>query len=276
MICHENQVKAKDGTNIFIREWLPEGEIKAVVCLVHGFGEHSNRYTSVAEAFTLENIAILAYDLRGHGLSGGKRGHTPTYEHLMEDISLILAEAKSIHKDLPIILYGHSMGGNLVLNYVLRYNPSIKAVIVTSPWLGLAFSPSKILLFLVKIMSKLSPSLSISNKLDINYLSHDLKNNSDYKDDPLVHSFISTGLFTAIESSGAWAVANSSKFNKELLLMQGSEDHITSLIATREFAKNVKSNITFKIWDGMYHEIHNELDKKKVVAYMLSWIKERL
>ncbi|HEY5562400.1 MAG TPA: lysophospholipase [Clostridiaceae bacterium] len=276
MICNENKVKAKDGTNIFIRCWQPEGIIKAVVCLVHGYGEHSNRYITVAEALTSENVALIAFDLRGHGLSSGKRGHTPTYEHLMMDITMILDEAKTLYKNIPIFLYGHSMGGNLVLNYVLRNNPCLTGVIVTSPWLGLASPPSKPLLFLVKIMSKIYPSFGIKNKMDITHLSHDIKNNSDYKNDPLVHNFITTRLFTSIQSSGIWAIANSSNFNKDLLLMQGSEDHITSLNATKDFASKIRSGITFKIWEGMYHEIHNELDKKYVLDYMVSWIKERL
>jgi alpha-beta hydrolase superfamily lysophospholipase len=107
--------------------WRPETP-KAVVVLVHGLGEHINRYQHVADAFVKAGYAMQAFDLRGHGKSAGQRGHTPTYESLMDDIADFIADAQKRYPDLPVFFYGHSMGGNHVINYDLR---SLQLLFVT-------------------------------------------------------------------------------------------------------------------------------------------------
>jgi alpha-beta hydrolase superfamily lysophospholipase len=117
------------------RCWLPE-QPKALVCLVHGFAEHMGRYTHVAEYFNAQGYGLIGFDLRGHGQSGGRRGHTPSYDDLIENIREMLALAAEKLEGLPLFLYGHSMGGNLVANYLIRpaeflercdYNKSLAA-----------------------------------------------------------------------------------------------------------------------------------------------------
>ena len=109
-----------DGVQFYFQGWQPETPPKAVVCLVHGLGEHSGRYAHVAAALNDAGYALLGFDLRGHGKSGGPRGHTPSYDTLMDDIGRLLAEAAQRYPGQPQFLYGHSLGGNLVLNYALR------------------------------------------------------------------------------------------------------------------------------------------------------------
>ena len=128
-----------DGLPLVGRCWEPAGEPRAVVCLVHGLGEHSGRYAHVAAALNDAGYAVLACDKRGHGRSGGKRGHTPSYEALMTDIDLLLAQAEQRFPGKPRFLYGHSLGGNEVLNYALRRKPDLAGVVATSPGLRTAF-----------------------------------------------------------------------------------------------------------------------------------------
>ena len=125
--------QAPDGIQFYFQGWQPETPPKAVVCLVHGLGEHSGRYAHVAAALNDAGYALLGFDLRGHGKSGGPRGHTPSYETLMDDIGRLLAEAAHRYPGRPQFLYGHSLGGNLVLNYALRRKPGIGGVVATSP-----------------------------------------------------------------------------------------------------------------------------------------------
>ncbi|MGB2782801.1 MAG: alpha/beta hydrolase, partial [Atribacterota bacterium] len=114
----EFKLKTFDGLLLFGQSWQPESKPKAVICLVHGLGEYSGRYTHVADALTLAGYALISFDLRGHGKSEGPRGHTPSYEALMKDISSLLEVTNKQFPQLPSFLYGHSLGGNLVLNYV--------------------------------------------------------------------------------------------------------------------------------------------------------------
>ena len=117
--------KSKDDLDIFGQYWKSGGMEKAVIALVHGFGEHSDRYHHVAEAFNNSGYSVIAFDHRGHGQSKGQRGHTPQYESLMQDMDVFLEKTRDIFPDTPVILYGHSMGGNIVTNYVIRRSPEV-------------------------------------------------------------------------------------------------------------------------------------------------------
>ena len=126
----------------YVRAWLGAARPpKAAIMLVHGHGEHVARYDHVAAALTEKGYAMLGFDLRGHGKSGGPRGHTPSYDALMDDIASFSQQTDQRYAGLPRFLYGHSLGGNLVLNYALRRKPDLHGVIATGPWLKLAFDP---------------------------------------------------------------------------------------------------------------------------------------
>ncbi|MFZ5645935.1 MAG: alpha/beta hydrolase [Bacillota bacterium] len=266
-----------DGLKIFAREWMPkEVNPKGIVCLVHGFGEHSGRYPHLAEHLTAEGYGIFSFDLRGHGKSGGQRGHTPGYEAFMDDISLLLKEARQRHPDIPGFLYGHSMGGNLVLNYALRKRPEIKGVIATSPWLRLTTPPPAIAVALGRIISIFNPASSRSNNLDSKGLSHDPEVVSAYDKDPLVNRLISLKTFISITDSGRWALDNAAGFSLPLLLMHGSADPVTCPKASEEFAGKAAGNCTLKIWEGLYHETHNEPQQKDIFSFVTQWLNKHL
>ena len=117
---YEMTWKARDGLDIFAQSWEPTIlQPKAVVCLVHGLGEHTSRYAHVAEAFGRQGFVLFGADLRGHGRSGGARGHISSIEDFMKDIDVLLEQARLRYPGLPIILYGHSLGGIQVLHYGL-------------------------------------------------------------------------------------------------------------------------------------------------------------
>lgn len=97
---------------------------RAVVCLVHGLGEHSSRYAHVAEVFTKEGFVLFAFDQRGHGKSGGARGHFSSADDFMNDIDLFLEQVRSQYPGLPLILYGQGLGGIFVLHHSLNRKPN--------------------------------------------------------------------------------------------------------------------------------------------------------
>jgi len=276
MIRFEFKLESFDGLPLFVQSWQPKSKSKAVICLVHGLGEHSGRYTYVANRLTQAGYSLIAFDLRGHGKSPGPRGHTPCYEALMLDISSLLKVANRQFPQLPSFLYGHSLGGNLVLNYALRCKSQLKGVIVTAPWLRLAFEPPAFKIILGQMMNKIWPSFSQINGLDTKALSHDPEVVKAYENDPLVHSHISARMFISVYQSGIWALKHAAEFSLPLLLMQGGADKIISLKASSEFASKISQRCTFKIWDGFYHEIHNEKQKEEVFNFLIKWLDKKI
>jgi alpha-beta hydrolase superfamily lysophospholipase len=266
--------KSRDGLELAARGWTPE-KTKAIVCLVHGHGEHIGRYRHVGEALAKAGYMLLAFDLRGHGLSGGQRGHAPSYESLMDDISDLLTEARKRYPGLPMFLYGHSMGGNQVINYTLRHPEDLKGVIATGPWLRLAFEPTAVKLTLAKVMNSIAPSFSQPSGIEQAALSRDPEIVSAYAADPLVHDKVSARLFTVLHANGLWALEHAADLKIPLLLMHGSADRLTSLVASKEFAAAAGSKITLRIWDGFYHEVHNEPEKAEVIKAMIDWLDQQ-
>ena len=120
---------------IFEQYWQPDGKPKAVICLIHGLGEHSSRYRHLAEYYIKRGYIVAAYDLRGHGQSQGQRGHYPSLDAVMDDIQVFIEKLEKDYPELPVFLYGHSLGGVFVLNYVLRNKNHLTGVIATSPGL---------------------------------------------------------------------------------------------------------------------------------------------
>ena len=268
----EFKFKTFDKLQLFGQSWQPEYRPRAVVCLVHGLGEHSGRYVHVADSLIQAGYTLISFDLRGHGKSEGPRGHTPSYEALMKDISSLLEVANKQFPQLSSFLYGHSLGGNLVLNYILRHQPQLKGVIVSDPWLRLAFEPPRFKIILAQITDYIWPSFSQKNGLDTKVLSRDPEVVHAYENDPLVHDHISSRMFIGIYQSGYWALEHASEFSLPLLLMHGGDDKIISVKASHEFANTKTKNCTLKIWDGLYHEIHNEPEKEEVFKFLIDWL----
>jgi acylglycerol lipase len=271
---------ATDGLSLYFQGWEPENSPAAAVCLVHGLGEHSGRYGHVAAALNQAGYALLAFDLRGHGRSGGQRGHSPTCAAMLDDVDQLLGQAAARFPGRPRFLYGHSLGGGLVLCYVLRCCspangrevPDLAGVIATGPTLRTAFAPPAWKLAVGKVTYNLLPAMSMPNGLDRSALSRDPLVVELYNRDPLVHDRLSARLGMDILRSGELALEHAAQLPVPLLLMHGAEDRITSAGASREFADRSNGMCTLKIWDGLYHEIHNEPDKQQVLEYMIAWL----
>ncbi|MBG0771529.1 MAG: alpha/beta hydrolase [Anaerolineaceae bacterium] len=265
--------KTNDGLTLLGRVWQTTGTPKGIINLVHGLGEHSGRYAHIAEAFTKSGYNLISFDLRGHGLSEGKKGHTPDYEHIMDDVALFMQKSNDFFgKDHPNFLYGHSLGGTIVLNYALRRKPELAGVISTDPALRLSFEPPKIKLMLGKVMADLMPSFSMTNSMDYDALSRDAAIVQAYKDDVLVHYMISAKLVMELFNSGKYAMEHAKDWSLPLLLMHGSDDRISSCQASEEFAKLAGDSVTFRKWEGYYHEIHNDIGKEEVITCMIEWL----
>ena len=253
----------------------PSGTICANIILIHGLGEHLHRYENWASMFNNEEIGFTGVDLPGHGLSDGSRGYIKDFSLTDEMIGILLESTQNTFPETPVFLYGHSLGGGIVLDYLLRKEPGIKGAVVTSPWLTLAFEPPRSKIILASIMKHILPRLVQPSGLVVDHISHDRDVVEKYIADPLVHDKISVSLFHSAMSAASNTLANANKLNIPLLLMHGEDDRISSPEGSRQFASKTEF-AELKIWEDGYHELHNEPFKRDVLTYITRWIKNRL
>jgi len=265
---------ANDGVKLYAQSWKADSDQKKLVILIHGLGEHSGRYEHWAKLFNEKGYSFLTLDLHGHGRSGGKKGHIKSLDVLLDDIDLIYNAGNELFPGYKKILYGHSMGGNLVLNHVIRRNRSVDAVIVTSPWLKLYSEPSSLVLKITAFLKKFLPSLTISNQLKAEQISHDPEAVRNYERDPLNHDRISLKMFHELYQGGYHALRNVYKINCPFLIMHGTGDTITSAKASEDYVLNTSKKTHLKLWPGQFHELQNEFVKEEVHSYIIEWLSE--
>ncbi len=260
-----------DGLNIHAKDWRIENA-KAVILIVHGMGEHCGRYNEVAEFYNKNGLGVLGYDRRGHGLSEGKRGHVPNSQTYFDELSTMLQQAEKLYPGKPIFLYGHSMGGNTVLNFVLNNKPKISGVIATGSWITLFKNPSALRVVLARWVNHIYPAFSQNTGLNPAHISSVAAEVERYKNDPLIHNKITTNTGLTILEAAEFLNNYNGEFPVPALIMHGAADQITSPAGSRNFANRVKGKITYKEWDGMYHEIHHEKNRTQVFEFTLRWI----
>ncbi|MBN2596385.1 MAG: lysophospholipase [Marinifilaceae bacterium] len=276
MIHNIYNLTTNDNTRLFFQVWQPAISPKAVICLVHGIGEHSSRYHDWAEQFVEKNIAVLSYDQRGHGLSDGKRGVIASYEKLMDDVDFALEEVKKHFEDIPCFLYGHSMGGGEVLNHLISRKSDYLGVISTSPWIVTQAAPPKTAMSILRVLANLVPFLSVKTSFDTKMLSHNKEVCIKYDEDELVHHMVSFRLFVDAYDAGYGVLRNPDKVKKPLLLLHGSGDQITDPNASKIFSEGVEDLCTYIQYDKAYHELHNEFCQQKVFVDIINWLEARL
>ncbi len=277
MQCQEFPLIATDHTHLQAKCWettTTQPKPKAIVCLIHGFGEHSGRYEHVAQALTAADYTVLALDSRGHGKSAGARGFIPSYEQFLEDVDVFLEDAVARYPDEKLFLYGHSTGGGLVLRYVLERRPEIAGVIASSPWILLARDPGFIAKALMWVFGWLRPEFSISTGHTPGLLSRDPAVDEALLADPLNHHTMTAGLMTGATKNGQILLERAAEFPPiPLLQMHGDSDKIISFKASKTFtSKTPAETTTFIPFDEGAHELHNDLCKDEIFEAMISWL----
>ena len=263
--------KSNDNLEIFGQYWKTDQAEKAVIALVHGFGEHSGRYQHVAEMFGANGYSVIALDHRGHGQSGGQRGHTPTYEHIMQDLDNFILKVHDIFPEQKIILYGHSMGGGFVANYLIRNKPQVIGGILTGPFFRTASPPPAFQLFLGKIMQNIWGAFPDKAKVPPEYISKDKAVVDKYAQDPLVHNNMSAKLGMSLLATGEYAIEHAAEVAVPLYILHGEEDKLTDYKASIDFKNNAGNNVTLDTLPGLYHEIHNEPEQQMVFEKIISF-----
>lgn len=276
MSIKELSWKTVDGIDVFARLWQPENDVRAVVCLLHGIGEHTGRFHHVGDKFNEQGIALLGADWRGHGKSGGKKGFFPSVEAVLDDVDILLSKAAKLFPRTPVFLYGQSLGAILALYYGLVRKPEINGIIATSPALESSLDEQPVKIAIARILGSLLPEISLNSGLKPIELSRDPEVVKNYINDPLVHYQLTLGFGRALIHIRKWMMENAADFDLPLLLLHGSDDRIAYVSGSKKFASTIKKNCDFRIWEGALHELHNEPEKKQVIDSIIQWIGTKL
>lgn len=247
------------------------GAPKALILLVHGLGEHAGRYAGWAARFNERGVTLRAFDLPGHGHSEGRRGVIASPEKVYDTIDQISAGIASEFPGVPLFIYGHSLGGGIVLNYLIRRKPEIQGAIVTSPWIFLSESPALVKVLLASMAKKLMPGMTQPSGLKTEFLSRDPAVVDAYRKDPLVHGQISAGLYGWMTDAAAETLGRASEITVPLLIAHGRSDMIISPSGSLLVAGSAPK-ATLKLWEGGYHELHNDLLKDEHFDFITEWI----
>lgn len=252
-----------------------------VMCIIHGLGELAGRYDRMNGYLAKSGIASVSMDLKGHGLSGGTRGHCAPREGILEDVDRLIDTARQKYPDVPLILYGHSLGGNIALDYKHRgrLNDVPVAYVISAPWLVLKETPAPMLRKMVFFLSRIAPSLTIKSAIDERILGHP-DTVKPYHDNPLVHDKISMLAAREGLEIGEAIVAGSLEDNggakgKPWLLMHGTDDRICDFKGSKALYERAPEDCTFVPWEGLFHEIHNGNETstgEEVILKMIDWI----
>ena len=272
----EGFFKTREGHRLFYQSWKT-AECKAGIIITHGYFEHSGRYTHVGEYLAGQGYDVHIYDCRGHGQSGGRRGHIRAFNNYLEDLELFIELIRGQRGASDnLLLLGHSNGGLISLAYAIKNQDSLKGLMVTGPYLGLKAKVAPHKKLLGRMISNIWGSLALEANLNASYLTHDEEMVRAYEQDPLVNTKATARWYTETLAAQNWVISNAPRLSLACLIMQGEDDQIVDPLATRKVFDSLGSRKkTWISYPGMYHEIINEIDRERVLSDMVEWLDGR-
>ncbi|MDE3095390.1 MAG: lysophospholipase [Chloroflexota bacterium] len=271
----EGAFAAADGLRLFERRWLPDGEPRAALAIVHGYAEHGGRYAHVGEALVGRGYAVFACDLRGHGRSDGPRAFVRSFGAYLADLPVFLDRVRTAVPGRPLFLLGHSMGGTIVALAAVAAPPSVEGVLLSGAGLTLAGAPPPLQAAMLAL-GRIAPRLPL-RRLAAADVSRDPEVVRAYEEDPLVYrGRMRAGLIAAMIRAARRIGAGMEDVTLPLLIMHGTADALTEPAGSRElYARARSADRTLKLYEGLYHEILNEPERAQVIDDIARWLDAR-
>jgi alpha-beta hydrolase superfamily lysophospholipase len=276
MATEEFIIKAQDGVDIFCKKDIPDNP-RAVIVIVHGFAEHLARYGNFVQKLNDAQIACFRFDNRGHGRSGGIMLHVESYNEYINDADLIVQKAKSEFLELPLFMFGHSMGGFIAAIYGEKHKDRLAGQILSGAVTDEPPQSNPVLKAVIKILNAICPKLRIKNDLSF-LVSRDTEVVNKYRNDPLIHNKATVSFFNQFIIEGIiYLKSNIKEYKHSCLILHGKEDKLAKCKSSENFYNNISSkDKSIKIYDNLYHEILNEPEKDIVINDILIWLNSRI
>jgi lysophospholipase len=265
------------GLRIAYRTWDAE-DARAALIVVHGLGEHAGRYAEFGERMAGYGISTFALDLRGHGLSEGRRGHVPSFDVFLQELDRFRREVEGLADfRVPLFLLGHSLGGLIALRYQEEYNTRFRGAIICSPWLATAMHLPHWKANAARALGKVLPSLPLRAGIRPEYVSRDTDIVDAYRADPLVHDTVTPRFFSEISTAMGLALQRSDRIQEPLLFLAAGDDRLVDTERSLTFANSLTArDLTIRVYAGHYHELLNELDRATIHREIRDWIAARV
>ncbi len=272
---------AADGTALHWHRW-PRAGAHGRVLIVHGLGEHAGRYAHVAAHLNAAGYDVLAFDQRGHGLSGGPRGDTPDAQARLQDVALAIDAARA-DRGGPLVLLGHSLGGLVAARFVAgglesprpAWAREVDTLVLSSPALDPGMS--RLQKLLLAVAGRLAPHLALGNGLDPAWISRDPAVVTAYRADPLVHDRVTATLVQFIVDGGAFVERMAPRWTTPTLLMWAGADRCVAPAGSARFAAAAPAAVVqHREFAGLSHELFNEPERAEVLALLTDWLARRL
>lgn len=265
--------RTRDGVELRTLRWPAVGVTRAHLLLIHGIAEHAGRHAHVASRFATAGIETHAFDLRGFGASAGRRAYVDRWSQYHDDVEDRLVAIRAQSAGLPLVLYGHSMGGLIALGYVLADppRPAPDLLVLSAPAIAASVAPWK--RALADVLGRLAPHLEIANDLPVGGLSRDPEVETAYRSDPLnVHRTTTRlGLELFREQARVQArLARTGPLPVPTYVLHGADDPIVPVSASAKLAG--RPNVTRRVYPGLRHEMHNEPDAAAVIGDTIAWL----
>ncbi|MGD1856506.1 MAG: alpha/beta hydrolase [Leptolyngbyaceae cyanobacterium] len=272
----ENRFSGAQGRSLFYQAWYPPDVATAVVALVHGFGEHCDRYSTVTTALTQAGYAVFGFDNQGHGRSEGQRGHINRWQDYRDNVSAFLAKVRHHEPSLPLFVLGHSLGGLIVLDFALASPQGLAGIVVSGPPIRPTGIAKPYLVAIARVLSGIWPRFSMDVGAGAETLSRDPAVVNQTQDDPLTHSMATVRWGSECLVAIANVRRNIHKLQAPILLVHGSADKVNDVKGSQEIFERITSDKTLRIYPGSYHEPHNDLDRNQVMNDLVQWLNEHL
>ncbi len=265
---------ALDGIAIYTQSWLPGTDPRAVIVLVHGYGEHSGRYRHVAEYLVEAGYAVYTIDHRGHGRSEGLRAHFNALAEPVADLEQFFQQVQTQQPDKPLFLIGHSMGSLIALTFTLRHQSDLTGLVLSGTAVNSTETVPGYQRSLLNVLRRFAPKLPLVPPLGAEALSNDPETVRDYDADSLNYrGSWRIGLASALLDAADDLRARAGELTLPLLVMHGESDEITPISGAHTIYERASSqDKTLHTYPGMKHEIFNELDRAKVLAELRQWL----
>jgi acylglycerol lipase len=260
------------GVRIYQQCWLPDGEPKAVLLVVHGLGEHCGRYSNVVSHLVPLGYALYGLDHVGHGKSEGAREYVESFDDFTDTLDTYREMVRQAQPDKPVVLYGHSLGGLISTTYLLDHQAGLAGAILSAPLSRVPENVSAMTVMLGRVLSRLAPKAGVV-PLDATGVSRDPAVVQAYMDDPLVfHGKTPARLAAEMLRAMQRVMAEAGKITLPVMMLQGSADRLDP--GDAEFLYNAVSSAdkTLKVYEGLYHETHNEPECATVLRDMEAWL----